>query len=424
MKCEPYWWEGVSWPELPTAMPAEESDVAIVGSGYTGLAAATELARAGRRVRVFESECLGWGCSTRNGGQVSSHMKTSLSALRAQHGEERAVRIRREGQHALKWLEDFIAREKIECDYVKVGRFYAAHNAAAYRALARDLSEQPKWLMADAYLVPRARQHEEIGSDFYHGGAVLPQCAALHPAKLHRALLERALQAGTSIIEHCAVVDIQRENGRFRLLTSRGPTRAREVIVATNGYTGHLTPWLRRRVMPIGSYIIATEPLPPEVTRRLIPHNRVISDTRRLIFYYRLSEDGRRLLFGGRVAVRERDPSVTAPRLHHELTRIFPELSLTRITHSWVGFVAYTFDRLPHLGRQADGIHYCMGYCGTGIALASYLGTRVAQQLMGRPEGRTALDGLAFPGRFFYGGDPWLLSVALGYYKLRDRVGA
>ncbi len=421
-KNQPYWWEAAPRPELPANAPPGRCDVAIVGSGYTGLAAAIELARGGRHVAVLDAEDAGWGCSSRNGGQVGTSIKPSFEDLKGLHGEDVAFRIRKEGQNALAWIGDFIARERIDCDWQKVGRFHAAHNAAAYETLARDVTNQPKGLEVEAFVVTRESQRSEIGSERYHGGVIFPAHASLHPGKYHLALLARAQEAGATILSRCPATAIQREGDGFRLTTPRGNLQAREVIVATNGYTGRLTPWLRRRVIPIGSYIIATEPLDPGLARRLIPKNRVLSDSRKLVFYYRLSEDGRRMVFGGRVALKETDPKVSAPRLHHHMTRIFPELAATRISHSWMGFVAYTFDTLPHLGRQADGIHYCMGYCGSGVSLASYFGTRLAQQLLGKPEGRTALDGLMFQTRPFYTGDPWFLAASIAYYKLRDRL--
>ncbi len=259
--------------------------------------------------------------------------------------------------------------------------------------------------------MPREDQRREIGSDRYFGGVVYPAHASLHPAKYHQGLLARAQAAGAQVISHCPVLSIQRDSEGFRLTSPRGTLQARDVLVATNGYTGTLTPWLRRRVIPIGSYIIATEMLDPALAKRLSPNNRVLSDTRKLVFYYRLSEDRRRMVFGGRVAFKETDPRQSAPKLHAHMTRIFPELAPVKITHSWMGFVAYTFDTLPHLGRQEDGIYYCMGYCGSGVSLASYFGTRVAQQILGRPEGRTALDGIQFQTRPLYNGDPWFLAT-------------
>jgi glycine/D-amino acid oxidase-like deaminating enzyme len=419
---KPYWWEAVPRPELPPVAPPARADVAIIGSGYTGLCAAIELARGGRQVVVLDAQDAGWGCSTRNGGQVSTSIKPGLDDLEPVHGRDIGFRIRREGINALSWIGDFIEREKIDCDWERVGRFHAAHNAAAFETLARAVTQQPKGLEVEVFVVPREDQRREIGSDRYFGGVVYPAHASLHPGKYHKGLLERALAAGAQVISHCPVLSIQRESDGFRLTSPRGTLQVRDVLVATNGYTGPLTPWLRRRVIPIGSYIIATEMLDPVLARRLVPNNRVLSDTRKLVFYYRLSEDRRRVLFGGRVALKENNPRVSAPRLHAHMTRIFPELAATKITHSWMGFVAYTFDTLPHLGRQEDGIYYCMGYCGSGVSLASYFGTRIGQQILGRAEGRTALDGIMFQTRPLYNGDPWFLTAAVAYYKLRDRL--
>jgi len=215
-----------------------------------------------------------------------------------------------------------------------------------------------------------------------------------------------------------------RPNGRgFHIETARGAVAARNVIVATNGYTSDLTPWMRRRVIPIGSYIIATEPLPEQAMARLMPRNRVISDTRRVVYYYRASPDRTRILFGGRVSASEMDPRITGPRLHAEMVRIFPELAGVRISHSWAGFVAYTFDELMHLGEH-EGVHYAMGYCGSGVGMAGYLGMRVGQQVLGLPGRGTGLGDTSFQARPFYSRTPWFLAPAVSYYRWRDKVGA
>ena len=327
----------------------------------------------------------------------------------------------KEGHNALAFLEDFIRAEGIDCDWEKVGRFVGAHNPVEYEHLGHKIANQAKGLEVEAHLVTRAEQRSEIGSDAYHGGAVYPAHAALDPGKYHQGLLDRVVAAGATILPHCPVQAIERADQGFTVTTPHGRIAARDVIVATNGYTGTVTPVLRRRVIPIGSYIIATEPLDPALAARLMPKARVVSDTRRVVVYYRLSPDRRRILFGGRVAIGETDPKVTAPRLHAMLAALFPELATTRISHSWTGFVAYTFDTMPHLGA-VDGVHYAMGYCGSGVSLASYFGTRIGQQVLGLAEGRTALDGLDFPTRPFYTGTPWFLAPTLVWYQLRDRI--
>jgi glycine/D-amino acid oxidase-like deaminating enzyme len=227
--------------------------------------------------------------------------------------------------------------------------------------------------------------------------------------------------AGASVVAHCRVAGLTREGGRFRVATAKGTVDAGSVVVATNGYTSALTPWLRRRVIPIGSYIIATEPLAPDVIHRLLPGPRMITDSRKVVFYYRKSPDGTRILFGGRVSADETDPRISGPALHRELVKIFPELHATRISHSWCGFVAYTFDELMHIGEH-EGLHYAMGYCGSGVGMAGYLGMRLGLRVLGRDDGRTAFDGIRFQTRPLYRGNPWFLAPSVQFYRLRDRL--
>ena len=416
----PYWWDDVPRPALAeTPLPATV-DVLVVGAGYTGLHAALQTARGGHSTLVVDAEEAGWGCSSRNGGQVSTSIKPSFDQLARRHGAQRAFDILQEGQRSLAWIAEFVRTEGISCDFAQVGRFHAAHNAAQYEALAARVAHQPKGLEVPAHMVPRAAQRSELGSDAYWGGVVYEQHCSVHPARYHQGLLERALAAGVQVAPRCAASAIEKSGQLHRVTTARGTVLARQVVIATNGYTGKLTPWLQRRVIPIGSYMIATEPLPDGWMDRLIPHNRIVSDTRKVVYYYRASPDRRRILFGGRVSHQETDPRVSGPRLHADMVQLFPELAPVRISHSWCGFVAYTFDELMHLG-QRDGVFYAMGYCGAGVGSASYFGMRLGQQVLGLPQGRTALDGLAFETRPLYTGNPWFLAPSVAYYRWRDR---
>jgi glycine/D-amino acid oxidase-like deaminating enzyme len=420
-KLAPYWWDHVPRPSLPESPLPARIDVAVVGSGYTGLHAALQTARGGRSTLVLDAGDAGWGCSTRNGGQVSTSVKPGSDALARRHGPRLAQEILTEGRRSLEWVGDFVGRERIDCDFRVAGRFHAAHNAAQFEALARRVAQQPKDVEVDAHVVPRAEQRSEIDTDAYWGGVVYTRHASVDPARYHQGLLERTLAAGAAVFTNCPVTAIGPEPDGFRLITARGIVRARNVVVATNGYSGNLVPWLQRRVIPIGSYMIATEPLPASQVARLIPRDRMVSDTRKVVFYYRASPDRRRILFGGRVSHDETDPAVSGPLLHAEMVKIFPELAPTRISHSWCGFIAYTFDELMHVGSH-EGLHYAMGYCGSGVGMASYLGMRVGQQVLGLPEGRTAFDGIGFQTRPFYRGNPWFLAPSIRYYRLRDRL--
>jgi len=415
------WRDDAPAPVLPdTPLPAQV-DVAVVGSGYTGLNAALVTARGGRSTVVFDAEDAGYGCSTRNGGQISTSVKPSYAALAKRHGPERAFAIVKEGQSSLAWMKDFVRAEALDCDFAVVGRFHAAHNEAQFKALAARVERQPRGLEVEAHVVPRAEQRAEVDTDLYFGGAVYTQHASVHPARYHAALLARVRQAGAAIAARCPVTAIARDGTVFRVTTPRGVVLARDVVIATNGYTGALTPWLQRRVIPIGSYVIATEPLPVATVARLIPRNRIVSDTRKVVFYYRASPDRRRIVFGGRVSLDETDPAVSGPLLHADLVKIFPALRDVRISHSWWGTVAYTFDELMHTGVH-DGLHYATGYCGAGVGMGSYLGMRLGQKVLGVAEGRTAFDGLPFPTRPFYTGNPWFLAPSIRYYRWRDRM--
>lgn len=418
---EPYWWEQTPRPELhpPATLPAH-ADVVIIGSGYTGLNAALETARGGRHTLVLDAEAAGWGCSTRNGGQISSSVKPSFEQLASRHGADRALEMLKEGHRALAWIGDFVAREGIECHFEVAGRFHAAHTPLQYESLSKRIARQPKGLEVEAHAVPRAEQHTELGTDAYYGGVVFPKHAALDPARYHQGLLTRVLAAGATVIPHCPVTALERVGKDFSLTTTKGTLRACDVIVATNGYTGTITPWLRRRVIPIGSYMIATDVLASEQMARIMPKRRIVSDTRTVVYYYRPSPDNKRVLFGGRVSTGEIDPRESGRRLHADLAQIFPDLSEVQVTHSWLGFVAYTFDTLAHVGPR-DGVHYALGYCGSGVSMASYLGMRVGQQVLGLAEGKTGFDGLDFPTRPFYTGKPWFLAPTLMYYRWRDR---
>jgi glycine/D-amino acid oxidase-like deaminating enzyme len=418
---EPLWMENAAMP-APSMQPLPKRiDVLIIGAGYTGLSAARETAAAGRSTLVLDAGGVGTGCSSRNGGQVAYSIKPSFNSLKEKFGADQAFRICREGMDAVAYLRS-LATQQIDCNWRADGCFFGAHTARHFKRMVLDAEKQPRGLEQRIDVVPRAEQRSEIDSDFYHGGCVYPDDASVDPTQLLLSLLRRALESGASLVDHCPVDAIKSARDGFEVLTPHGVVQARQVLLATNGYTGSLSPWHRRRVIPIGSYQIATEPLGAARVHSLIPRGRNIVDSRRVVVYFRPSADGERIVFGGRAALAERDPLTCVPRLQQMMGRIFPQLRSVRVSHAWVGWVAYTFDKLPHLG-QHEGIHYCMGYCGQGVPLAPYFGKRIGQQMLGLAEGRTALDELPFPSRPYYRGNPWFLAPSVFAYRLIDGVG-
>jgi len=419
----PYWWEAAPRPDLPVPDLPKTVDVAIVGSGYTGLSAAITLLNEGRDVVIFDAEHAGWGCSTRNGGQIGTKLRRSLTDLASSYGRPKAINLIRETVNARDFIAGMIEGEGLDCDFEVAGRFTGAHKAADYEMLSKDIEPYNKELGIECHMVPRAEQHSEIGSDTYHGGQIMPQNATLHPGKFQSEMLRVVLAKGGKIAIHSPVIKIERDGDGFEVTSTAGRIRARDVIVATNGYTGAMFPEFRRRVVPVGSYVIATEPLPKETMTRLFPKKRATSDTRHVVHYYRASPDNTRIVWGGRVAAKETDCRASAPRLHAAMCHIFPELKDVKISHSWMGFVAFSFDQMPHIGLR-DGLHYAMGYSGSGAAMAPYLGHKTALRVLGKEsDARTAFDDVPFQTRPLYSGSPWFLGGAVLWYQFLDRVG-
>jgi len=425
-KTTPWWWEAAEPRARDSALP-DRAGVAVVGGGYAGLSAALTLRRLGHEVTVLDAERIGWGASSRNGGMVSGGLKVASGALEKTHGAERAKAIALAAAASFPFIEETIAREGIACDYVRCGRFVPAWTPKHYDALAARAGFIAEVTGLPTRMLPKDHQREALGSDHYHGGMVAEASGSLHPGKYARGLADAAERAGARLVDGVRVNGIRHEAGGFRLVTDRGQMRADAVLVATNGYSrdGHgrsAMPWLARRMIPVGSYIIATEELPHYAIDKLFPGRRMISDTRRVLNYFRPSPTGNRVLWGGRASFSPTEPDKAAPALHRMMLAVFPELKDVQVTHAWTGNVAFTFDFLPHIGVQ-DGIHYAAGCQGSGVAMATWLGHRAALKIAGADNEGFALDGLSFPTAPLYNGNPnWFLPIIGGWYRLRDHI--
>lgn len=368
-------------------MPTE-IDVAIVGAGLTGLSAALALAKLGTRVAVFEAHDAGWGASSRNGGMVLTGLKLAPHELVARYGVDAARRLDAVSIAAIDFVEWVVRDEQIACDFARGGHVALASKPAHFEQFQRDAALINESFGRRVRLVPRAQIDAEVGSNVFFGGMIDDASAGVNPAQLVVGLAGAAHRAGATIYAHTRVtrIDARKPNGtsRFLLATERGEVCADQVVVATGAYTGQESPWLQQRIVPIGSYIIATEPLPEGLAREVSPRNRMMYDSKRFLHYFRLTPD-RRVLFGGRASfVPESAHAIaqSAQILRRDMIALFPQLHDVAIEYAWGGSIDVTSDMLPHTGVH-NGIHYAAGYAGHGVAMATYFGALLARKLAG-----------------------------------------
>ncbi|MCP3990947.1 MAG: FAD-binding oxidoreductase [Actinomycetia bacterium] len=418
---EPFWWDDAGAPTSPEAQALpEEVDVLVIGAGLTGLSAARTLARAGKSVLALDAKAPGIGGSSCNGGMIGGGHLLSLDELGDKYGQEMALTLIREAQlHSTAFAKELIAEEDISCDLAVNGRFRGLWSRSEHAEAGRELDRLKKHLPVDAEMVPPGGQVDHIATDLYTGGIVYPQHGGLNPAKYVAGLLAAAQKHGAVVQGDTPVQAVSTEGSSSVVETGRGTVRAGAVLAATNGYTPKMLSYAKRRVVPVPSFIVATEPLGEERVRSLIPQGQMITESRDRHCYYRPSPDGTRLVFGGRAAMTGVPDGFARSQLGGLIGEILPELADVELTHSWRGFAGFTFEFLPNIGRY-DGVWHAIGYSGNGNTMAPYLGHKVALQILGDPEGETAFSNTEFPARWWHQGYPWFLPFADVLFRMKD----
>jgi glycine/D-amino acid oxidase-like deaminating enzyme len=408
----------------PVPLP-NRVDVAIVGAGFTGLSAALALAKRGASVAVLETHTVGWGASSRNGGMALTGLKRPVDWLAAKFGLPAARRLFDASIAAIDFVERLVRDESIDCAFARSGHLEVACKRSHYDGFCRTAETLARDFNHDVQLVEKRDLASEIASSVYHGGLLDRLSAGLNPARLAMGLAVRASRLGAIVAEHTPVARIGRASRDgttgFRVTTDRGAILAADVLVATGAYTGDATPALRKRIVPVGSYVVATEPLRESLSAQLIPRERMIFDSNNFLHYYRLTPD-RRLLFGGRAAFTPATQSTireSAEILRRGMLRVFQQVRDVALEYAWGGNIDFTYDMLPHAGGL-DGIHYALGYAGHGVAMATYLGAQMAEAIAtgNAPEIETGLLPQA-PLRLS-GASAWLLPAAGAWYKFLD----
>lgn len=427
MLTTPFWTDACPLPaNLPIPNFPLTVDVAIVGSGYTGLHTALSVARAGGTVGVLEAQRIGWGASSRNGGMLNPGLKLGGRELFHRFGPETGRKLWMWSLEAIDFVEEFVQAEGIACDFCRSGQIVLAHKPAHFTAMRAEVAWHADTL-GDTVpeLVGPAELDGEIGSPLYFGGIRDLRAAGLQPAKYVVGLAEAARRQGVQLVDQTPVTAITRRGDRYELQTPRGLIFAGEVLLATNGYTTGLVPRVRRNVFAGGSYIITTAPLSPDLQAAVSPRRRMFYDSKHFLNYFRLTADGR-MLFGGRHNLStDLDLVQSARELQHRMIQIFPQLAGVELTHSWTGKLGLTFDLMPHVGRvpsgPARGVHYALGYGGHGVGVASYLGHQLGKHLAGQPV-EIPFFGLPHPQYFFTPYEKLYLPFVSAWFRFLDQV--
>ncbi len=425
MNQEIYWHTTVQMPDETNLTPIPSKvDVAIIGGGYTGLSAARTLAKGGAKVVVLEAETIGWGASSRNGGMTLTGLKVGMGTIIQKYGRDLARQLFQCSLDSVSTVEQIVREENIDCGFARYGHLLTANKPKHYEALKEEVEFMDKEFNHKVHLVSPQALKSEIGSDLYHGGMVDEVSGGLNPAQYVAGLARATEKAGAMLCARARVHRLERSGRRFLILTERGVLEAESVLVATSGYTGSVTRKLQRKIIPIGSFIIATEKLPDELVYELSPKNRMIFDYKHYLNYFRLWDN--RMIFGGRAAFFPETANTikrSAEILQREMIQVYPQLKAAKVDYVWGGTLDFAFDQMTHVG-ESDGLYYSLGYAGHGVAMATYLGKTVAEAMLTGSIKQHPFAQFEFPGAPFglYTGSPWFLPLAGAWHKILDWV--
>ena len=420
-----YWHTTVQMPDDSNLTPIPEKvDVSVIGGGFTGLSAARTLAKRGVKVAVLEAETIGWGASSRNGGMTLTGLKTSMQTVIKKYGRDLARRLFHCSRESVDTVEQIIKEENIDCGFARYGHLLTAGKPKHYEGFKGEVDFMAREFNHAVRLVPQNQLRDEIGSSSYYGALVDEVSGGLNPAQYVAGLAAAAERAGATLHARARVNSLERRGTQFFIQTARGALTADSILVGTSGYTGGVTKNLQKRIIPIGSFIIATEKLSDELAHELSPRNRMIFDSMHYLNYFRLWDN--RMIFGGRAAFFPENKNTiarSAEILRREMIEVYPQLKDVKVEYVWGGTLDFAFDMMTHVG-EADGVYYSLGYAGHGVAMATYLGKTVAEAMMNGNIKEHPFAQFDFPGAplGLYDGHPWFLPFAGAWHKILDWI--
>lgn len=428
MKTTPFWWEEAEPVHGERSFDRSDCSVLIIGAGYTGLSAAITLAEAGvQNVFVVDAQRIGEGASSRNGGQIGNSPKFDLAYASRKFGVKRAHEIMDDYKQAMPFMLQRASTLSDSIDLNLNGAVTGAHSRNDLQRLRDYRASLSAAEQSTVDVLDEKDVHTVLKTDIYRGAMLKRDMGGIHPAKYVRAMANKARALGVRIFTGWRYLKSEKSGSKYRVLLGEEGGRqtfdlsADKIFLAINGYVGPELPWLRKRTIPVQSYMIATEQLPFEMMEELIPHNRVAGDTKHILYYFRRSPDGTRMLFGGRARFQTSTEQQSAVGLRNFMTHTFPSLKDAAITHSWFGNVCFAYDFVSHVGRMDDGVYYSSCCNGNGISMSTYLGHRSALMLLEKPGSDTGVVNTKFPRLYFYNGHPWFLPVVGSWYRFLDR---
>ena len=423
-KFYPYWWEDQPDYKESSGLP-KKTDTVIVGAGFTGLSAAITLAKSGVSVVVFDSEDIGFGASTRNGGMMGSGHKVSTQQAEKKYGSDIAGKIHKEANASLAFTTNLIKENKIDCDLQICGRLRTSWVPQDQMIMSENLEKLKAIDDFNSRMIDPSKMSESIKTDLYFGGQYYEDHGSVQPRKFHYGLHQLAIDAGVKVFGNMPVNQITRisgvEKAIFFVSVASKSISCRNVLIATNGYTRtSLSKYLSRRILPVPSFIITTDEIGADKVNSLIPGGHCIVETRKRYCYYRPTPCGKRIMIGTRAAMHSMSAENALPILKKTLSEIFPELNGVEVSHCWTGFTGFSFSMLPNLGCH-DGKYSAMGYCGNGVAMAPYLGHMAALKILEPNKKVTVFEDTLLETRPYYFGAPWFLPIASAYFKVYDK---
>jgi len=420
VKQTPFWVEEHPRPENITSDLPGDADVMIVGSGLTGLTAALRLARGGKSVVVVDSGEIASGASSINGGMVSPDIKAGIKFIFDQHGPELGREMWQATVRSVDIVSDLAATESIDAKIMRGGMAALGMGPDAQARFEQSVSWYREHVGVDWEVLGPARVGEVIGSGPFTTAIFEPEGFGIQPARFVFGIATRAAAAGARLVPHCEAASFHREGPGFRVVTSKGSVKAGEIVLASNGYTtDRPSAELARRIVPVGSYIVVTEPIGDRASE-IFPGGAMTYTKKRLLNYMRRTPDGRIMIGGRRNLHTGLDLEESATALRSQLIGYFPQLGDVPLTHVWGGKLAVPFDLVPHMG-QVDGAWYALGYAGHGVGLSTLMGHDLAGMLLDEAP-PSVFTKVPHPTRFYYRGNPWFLTPASILYRTLDRL--